>query len=297
LNPIDSFLAEVVAAFEDAFPGLMRSYYLLGSYAEGSAVPLLSDIDLLIIFKGSNAGTQAEAATQVAQRCAARSPVRLDVMIRGEGELSRLHSVLQRSLKSGSRLLHGEDLRPALPEIPLQSFRWAVWDGALHFALSILRGVSRSDLPLRYPEADGEFFGYDRIRVPEWYPPEFQQGTKELVATVSRLCSALLADQVQMQAAGKTEAFRLYTEHIGDEWTPLVHAIFEECKLRWQYRVPPDPAGRDHLRVLCQRTLEFETHALEQCRRYFAELAQAGSPAEQAEARIRLRRLTASDTD
>jgi hypothetical protein len=172
-----------------------------------------------------------------------------------------------------------------------------VWDGALHFVLSILRSVNRSDLPLRYPEADGEFFGYDHIRVAEWYPPDFQQGTKELVATVSRLCSALLADRVEMQAAGKTEAFRLYAEHIGDEWTPLVKAIFEACKLRWHYRVPTDAAGRRRLRALCQRTLEFENHALEQCRRTFAELAQAASPAEQAEARIRLRRLTASDVD
>jgi hypothetical protein len=252
-------------------------------------------MDLLIIFRGSHTGAQAEAAQEMAQRCAARSPVRLDVTLRGEDELNRLHSVLQHSLKSGSRLLHGEDLRPALPEVSLQPFLLAVWDGALHFVLSILRGVNRSDLPLHYPEPNGEFFGYDRIRVPEWYLPEFQQGTKELVATVSRLCSALLAERAGVQAAGKTEAFRLYAEQIDDEWAPLVQAIFEECKLRWHYRVPTDAAGRGRLRALCQRTLEFENHALEQCRRTFAELAEAGSPAEQAEARVRLGRLTASD--
>jgi hypothetical protein len=115
MSPINSFLAELIAAFGAAFPGQVRSYYLLGSYAEGSAVPLLSNIDLLIVFKGSHTGAQADAAQEVVQRCAARSPVRLDAMLRGEDELNSLHSVLQRSLKSGSRLLHGEDLRPALP--------------------------------------------------------------------------------------------------------------------------------------------------------------------------------------
>ncbi len=288
---VDSILNEVIAAFEAAVPGQVRSYYLLGSYADGSAVPLLSDIDLLVFLRGDGSAAQADAARQVAELCAARSPVRLDVTLRREDELSKLHAVLQRSLKSGSRLLHGEDLRPELPEIALEPFRWAVWDGALHFVLQILRGVERTEFPLRYPDPDGEFFGYDRIRVPEWYPPDFRQGTKELVATVSRLCSALLADQAAVQVAGKREAFRRYAELIGDEWTPLVNAIFEACKLRWHYRVPPDAAGRAGLHALCERTLEFENHALERCRRYFAGLIAAGSPTGQAEAEARLNRL------
>ena len=297
MDSVDSFLDQVIAGFEASFPRQVRSYYLLGSYAEGSAVPLLSDIDLFIIFKSRCAGSLAEAAQQLAQTWAARSPVRLDVTIRGEAELDRLHSVLQHSLKSGSRVLHGEDLRPRLPEIPLQAFRWAVWDGALHFVLNILRGVERWDLPLDYPQPEGAFFGYDRIRVPEWYPAEFQQGTKELVATVSRLCSALLADQAEVQAAGKSEAFRLYSDRIVGEWAPFVDDIFNECKLRWHYRVPTDEDDRRRLRALCARTLEFENFALERCQGYFSGLAKAGSASQQAEAAARLRRLATRESE
>jgi predicted nucleotidyltransferase len=295
LTAVEPFLNELVAGFEAALPGQVRSYYLLGSYAEGTAVPPLSDIDLLVVLDDTAMTEAAGTAQHLAQRYAVRSPARLDVTIRREAELPALHAVLRRSLKSGSRLLDGAELRPSLPEVPLQEFRWAVWDGALHFVLNVLRGVERCALPVSYPDPGGEFFGYDRIRIGEWYPPALEQGTKELVAAASRLCSALLAEQAGVQAAGKAAAFRLYTETFDDEWAPLVRDIFERCKLRWRYRVPQGAAEREQLRALCQGMLAFENHALEACRRFFGGATGQGSPARQAEAQARLLRLTGRD--
>lgn len=76
-----------------------------------------------------------------------------------------------------------------------------------------------------------------------------------------------------------------------------MRAIFKTCKLDWHYRVPPDAAGRAHLRALCEETLAFENHAMAQCRRTFTQIAQAGDPGQQTEARARLRRLTAAEGD
>ena len=47
----DALLQRGVADFEKAFPGRVRGYYVVGSRADGSALPA-SDIDMRIIFKG-----------------------------------------------------------------------------------------------------------------------------------------------------------------------------------------------------------------------------------------------------
>jgi len=42
---IDDIIRGLIGIFEAAFPDRIRAYYLAGSYADGSAVPL-SDIDI-----------------------------------------------------------------------------------------------------------------------------------------------------------------------------------------------------------------------------------------------------------
>jgi hypothetical protein len=48
---VDHILQGVIGLYEMIFPGRIRGYYLVGSYADGSAVAA-SDIDVEIWFKG-----------------------------------------------------------------------------------------------------------------------------------------------------------------------------------------------------------------------------------------------------
>ena len=40
---VNHILQEIITRYECSFPGYMRAYYMIGSYADGSAVPI-SDI-------------------------------------------------------------------------------------------------------------------------------------------------------------------------------------------------------------------------------------------------------------
>ena len=70
--------------------------------------------------------------------------------------------------------------------------------------------------------------------------------------------TALIAWRVGRYVARKSECHRVYQELIGDEWTPLLTAIYEDCRQRWNYRIPIEPADRALLRRLCARALDFE---------------------------------------
>jgi predicted nucleotidyltransferase len=47
---IDEIVQGIIGLFEIAFPGRIRGCYLVGSYADGTAVPL-SDIDIRVVLK------------------------------------------------------------------------------------------------------------------------------------------------------------------------------------------------------------------------------------------------------
>ena len=49
---VDTLLREVINRVEQALPGRIRGYYVVGSHADGSALPA-SDIDLTIVVKGA----------------------------------------------------------------------------------------------------------------------------------------------------------------------------------------------------------------------------------------------------
>src|SRR5205807_173192 len=98
-KPIDTTLLAIIRTFELAFPRRVRAYYLIGSYVEGTAVPL-SDIDCFVIFADHFATPQEEVrAEQIGQQCAAASAVRLDIGSYAERALAELDPVLRTALK------------------------------------------------------------------------------------------------------------------------------------------------------------------------------------------------------
>ena len=257
-NPAaDTLLRAIVAAFEQRFPGRVQGYYLLGSYAEGAVVPL-SDLDCCAIFAGdwADAAEQA-AAAQLAAQLGAERELRLDLVVWSAATLPALHPVLQVTLKLGSTLLYGVDLRDTLALPPLKQYATEMAAGA-RFFMARLRGLDELARTITYPDAADPFFGYTHKRIAAWYPPEIPAGTKELVAAVSRIASARVAAETGRYVPGKHAAITLYAAHIADTWSPLVTLIFARCKRDWCYLVPAGAAERAELRALCQSMLAFE---------------------------------------
>ena len=100
---------------ERAFPGLIRAYFVIGSYADASMVPI-SDLDLIIMFATPLTSSQLALAHALIQQSAETSPLRLDIGLTLQQNLSSTEQVL---LKLGRRLVYGEDVRDQLALPPL----------------------------------------------------------------------------------------------------------------------------------------------------------------------------------
>lgn len=263
VQAVDDTLASIVTAFEQTFPGRIRAYYLIGSYAQRTAVPL-SDIDGFVIFaRHFETPCEQTLAQHIAHQCALSSPVRLDVGPCSESDLAQLPPVIQVALKLGSRLVYGADIRETLPMPTFPMYTTAVMASAHQFIARLRKQTQLTTTHVDYPDIHDEFFGYTRKSIAAWYPPTVDAGTKELVATVSRIATAIVVRQTQQHVAGKQQAINLYQQHIGGKWAPFVAQTFECCKLEWKYLVPKTGHARHELRQLCQRMLTFEREFLQ----------------------------------
>ncbi|HEX5691152.1 MAG TPA: nucleotidyltransferase domain-containing protein [Roseiflexaceae bacterium] len=150
-----------VELFERRFPGQVRGYYLVGSYAVGEAIAS-SDVDVVVLFKGAPSDADRERFAETLQQCRAESPLPIDATAIGEPRLREVGGVW---FQSASRLLYGEDVRDAIPRKPAANH---VRD-TMHAVIPLLGRVrdnpEQLHVPLDYPEPEGEFYGYDRRRM------------------------------------------------------------------------------------------------------------------------------------
>ena len=154
----DTLLQGTIGIFETCFPGRVRGYYLVGSYANGSAVAT-SDLDLVVVFKDDFESDEPARCRDLAHNCSLISPVRIDVAPRCETELVRTGSV---SLKLASRLLYGEDIGALVPLEPLEDYLPKALSG-FFFYTAMLRGEpAHLTYPVDYPDANAAFYGYER---------------------------------------------------------------------------------------------------------------------------------------
>jgi hypothetical protein len=252
-------LEGVIGIYETAFPGQIGGYYLTGSHAEGNALPV-SDIDLTVLFKGRRIEPELEArADRLADCCCLVSPVELDIAPVGEEIPYPLRAV---SLKLGSRLVYGEDLRDRVPLPPREEYVRHAMDLASRLLVRLQGAKGDPSQVVAPPDPADEFLGYARSEVPA---PESGTtgGTKELVVTVGLMATAILAFRAGRYATGKADAVRQYRTAIGDEWAGFIEEVYERCRNRWGYRAPQDPAARRQLRELCARTSDFTRHFLQ----------------------------------
>lgn len=265
---VDRILQGIVGIYETVFPGYIRAYYVTGSFADDSAVPI-SDIDFMIIFGKPLTREQLGQARALSEHCGLLSPIRLDIGMELEQRLAGLACTM---LKLGSRLVYGDDLRDQLqlPSIALYQ-RDVTWS-PYRFLGQVLRGQEALVYPLTYPDAADPFYGYTQKRIHHWYPADIKQGTKELVTGIARTATALIALRAQRHVGTKQASIRLYRETIGDEWSDYLEMLYHYGKGMWQYQVPESQADQQRLRDLCQQTLAFENHYFAYYRTYLLAL-------------------------
>jgi len=95
--------------------------------------------------------------------------------------------------------------------------------------------------------------------------------TRDLVRVTGWAATALIAFKTGTYVARKRDCHLRYRQLIGDEWSDLLHQIYERCKTDWSYRLPDAPRDRQALCAICERTLEFENHFILQFKDFVLE--------------------------
>lgn len=255
----DALLQRVVKDFENGFQGRIGSYWLVGSYAEGKALPT-SDIDIGVIFKGEFESGEEGRARDLSRALSGIGDVRVDIALMSEAGLHSKGARYVPTLKLGGLLIFGEDIRDRVSMPPMDVYARGVAEVALRFFARI-RNLELAIYPLAYPDPEGQFFGYEEVRIPELYPPGVDVGTRELVVTLGRAAAAVVAARGAGYVPTRDECLRLYHDCVGDPWASFLYEVHEKCRERWAYRVPDNEADRRILHELCRRALYFENHA------------------------------------
>jgi hypothetical protein len=251
---VDALLCEITARFESTFAGRVRGYYVIGGYGDASSVAT-SDLDLDIVFKGVFEGEdERQHARELYSALQAQTAVELDLDFSDEEDL---RDGLSPNLKLAGQCVYGEDICDQYPLLPLVVWTRDRMHSSYYRLGSLFGRTAPVRAPLAYPNPAGEFFGYD-LRPVRLDNGSLAPSTRDLIRATGWAATALLAWRAGRYVARKSECHRMYQEFIGDEWAPLLRAIYEQCRQRWSYHNPIDSADRQLLRQLCSRTLDFE---------------------------------------
>ena len=251
---VDALLREIVTYFEAAFPERVRGYYVIGSYGDASSVST-SDLDLDIVFKRRfESDDECEHARDLCATLQAQTAIELDLDI---GDEEGLRAGLSPNLKLAGLCVYGEDIRDQYPLLPLVAWTRDRMHSSYYRLGSLFGRTAPVRAPLTFPDPAGEYYGYDHrpVRLADGSQAP---STRDLIRATGWAATALIAWRAGRYVARKSECHRVYQEVIGDEWTPLLKAIYEDCRKRWNYRIPTELADRALLRQLCARALDFE---------------------------------------
>lgn len=294
---LDTLMQGLVALFEAAFPGRIRSYYLGGSIGDGTAVAHSSsinssDLDLYVIFRGGIGENEGKFFQELVAASRLISGIQIDASAHAEDDLlgtpdpdSNQASFMNVLLRIAGQLVYGDDIRTLLPEAAFSRYILDVMEsGIYHIGIPRQRGKLTFPLetpltyPLDYPDPDGEFFGYEVVPA----RPDAPHGTRVLVANTAWTATLLLALETGRFAGRKSQSIQQCKTYLPDDWrAQLAVTIYETCKTTWGYAIPERTEDRQRLRDLCRQTRALENEYLRLCREYLLARLQAGEPGEQ----------------
>lgn len=288
----DEALRALVAACNATLPGRLRSVYATGSYGDETALAS-SDLDVTLVVAGRLTAKERALAEGAVAGVARECGIELDATVAGEEDLARGVPPL---LKLGGRCVWGEDRRDAMPLVPIERWARERMHAASWLIVNIFGRPVPVSLPLHYPAASEEFFGYTRrtARLPDGRDVP---STRDLIRVTGWAATALVALHGRAYIARKREMPAAYRQYIGDEHSALHEDIASWCRERWAYLIPDDAPSRAHLRDLCARALAFENRFLREYREWvLGELRSPDSNARQA-ARKMLGRVPLADDE
>ncbi len=253
---IDEIIRGAVELTELLVPGRVRAYHLLGSYANGSAITS-SDLDIAVIFKGEMQPTDRAYLQQVYDCCWRMSSVSLDIVPYSEVDLQ------QRGVQwlLNSPLLYGANICDTIPQLPMTTYVRNFMHTPWRFFMRSRQQLDVITFPLDHPDPAGAWLGYDRRRT-RALDGRDALGTHELITCTFWPASALILRQCGVFTHGKHDVVQQYRACIKDEWRDVLAALYQKCRIEWQYFIPDSAADQQLLRDLCQQALAFHNHFL-----------------------------------
>lgn len=277
---INKVLQGIISIFEAMFPGKIRSYYVVGSYAYGYAVPG-SDIDMWIIFRESVGDDDLHQARSLRRACQLMAPVNLDIdIIAGPPyNIQPYWANISTQVKTGGLLLYGEDIQADIPMIPIDDYARYLMHFAALRVVSLRNSPPLLRYPIDYPRQDDRFYGYVPARV-DAEGAKAELSTRGMIGCMTNMTNALVAFKGRSYVQNKAHCFTLHKECINDEWSDFLIEAFTKCNTLWKYRVPEDPEAQVELSALCRKMLDYENHFLAAYREFL--LAELSMSQEQA---------------
>lgn len=260
---IDAGLRNAIRVCEQKLPDLIRAYYIVGSYADGSAIEE-SDLDFEVITKADIGSADRERANRISKRLNQDEPP-CGFSIRSEASLSVISSG---ALRLNSLFLFGEDIREKIPFPSISDYARAVAAQGVNFSWTRIR---RSGLPARlpfgYPDTDDDFLGY------------FRSGrTKDLVQTAFWGATSILATEFGEYVTNRVHALELWEARVADHWTVYLQQLYKVLRNDLRYKIPTRRTERKRVRRLCEATLDFENHVAARFQAFVTQERRDSSP-------------------
>ncbi len=259
-------LEDLLNTVDYIFPNAVRSVYLHGSRAEGSALAD-SDVDLSVVVRST---TDMARVRQMIGRRTLSNHVRLDANVDTLEMLAYpAWAFLAARIKLSGSPIRGDDVRDQLALPSYQSFKAVVFEQVCK-GIGMLRdldliGLKQMPRPVGYPDPSREFLGYEIVRKRDWYPISTTSGTKELVAVATYCASAWVVNREQSYVLSKVQAMDAIRRIENGGRAYLAERLYVLCRAKSQGRVPEEPEDREELRALCESFLGFENEILSIC--------------------------------
>jgi hypothetical protein len=265
-----SALAALYAHLQQRFPDRVVGAYLFGSQADTTAVDT-SDIDFCVVVDAQGRDALLTEVRDEGLRFAKDKDIsRLDLIVFDKRQLL---ADGQFRIKSCSRHVFGEDIRPAMPDLSLDAYLRAYSHAPIAYMVNVLRRAEWVSWPVGYPDPAGPYFGYDTNQFPPTMEPV--ANVKALVSTVCWIASVLVSFRSGQSVASTREAVIRYRAVIDDAWAPFVEEVHSFGKHTLGYLVPTAGENQARLRRICAEMPDLENHYLVHYRDYL--LAEARS--------------------
>ena len=127
-----------------------------------------------------------------------------------------------------------------------------------HKGIALLRGLTSPTAEILMPSPSLQYFGYEIVRKPSWYPEGVERGTKELVAASTWCASAWLSVVAGIEAYSKKDAVERFSEKRPSSSGEVVAGLWNLCREKLSHQLPETQTDAEHLRRLCVSYLALE---------------------------------------